>query len=55
MPSLRARWTAVCLVVTTCLWIPAPLCAQGTGGRILGRIADPDGGCAGARQGFGDQ
>src|ERR1700727_2103690 len=43
MPSLRARWTAVCLVVTTCLWIPAALFAQGTGGRILGRIADPSG------------
>src|SRR3984885_11752661 len=43
MPSLRARWTAVCLVVTTCLWIPAALSAQGTGGRILGRIADPSG------------
>jgi hypothetical protein len=43
MPSLRARWTAVCLVVTTCLWIPAALFAQGTGGRILGRISDPTG------------
>ena len=43
MPSLRARWTAVCVVVTTCLWIPALLSAQGTGGRILGRIADPTG------------
>jgi hypothetical protein len=43
MPSLRTRWTAVCLVVATCLWIPAWLSAQSTGGRILGRVADPTG------------
>jgi len=48
MPSLRARWTvmcleAVCLVVATCLCFSALLFAQGTGGRILGRIADPTG------------
>ncbi len=43
MPSLRARWTAVCLVVATGLCVPALLSAQGTGGRILGRIADPTG------------
>ncbi len=48
MPSLRARWTAVCLVVTICLWIPAALFAQGTGGRILGRIADPTGAVLGS-------
>ncbi len=43
MPSLRARWTAVCLAVTTVLLLPTTLPAQGTGGRILGRIADPSG------------
>jgi hypothetical protein len=43
MPSLRARWTAVCLVVTTCLWIPAMLFAQGASGRIVGRVSDPTG------------
>ncbi len=53
MPSLRARWTvmclrALCLVVTICLWIPAALFAQGTGGRILGRIADPTGAVLGS-------
>ena len=53
MPSLRARWTAMC--VKRCVWkrfawssqisfwIPAALFAQGTGGRILGRVADPTG------------
>jgi hypothetical protein len=48
MLSLRARWTAVCLMVTTCLWIPSLLFAQGTGGRILGRIADPTGAVLGS-------
>ncbi len=45
MPSLRARWTAVCLIVfvAICLWIPASLCAQGASGRILGRVSDPTG------------
>jgi Carboxypeptidase regulatory-like domain len=43
MPSLRARWTAVYLVVATCLWIPASLFAQGASGRIVGRVADPTG------------
>jgi hypothetical protein len=43
MPSLRARRTAVCLVVTTCLWIPSVLFAQGASGRIVGRVADPTG------------
>ena len=42
MPSLRARWCVVG-VVALCLLIPAMLLAQGTGGRILGRIADPTG------------
>jgi hypothetical protein len=45
MLSLRARWTAVCLIVVaaTCLWIPAALSAQGASGRILGRVSDPTG------------
>ena len=48
MPSLRARWIliclkAVCLAVAVCLIVPTPLPAQGTGGRILGRVADPSG------------
>ncbi len=48
MPSLRARWSklylsALCLVLPLCLTLPAPLSAQSTGGRILGRVADPTG------------
>src|SRR5580692_1130508 len=43
MPSHRARWTAVCLAVTILLLLPTTLPAQGTGGRILGRVADPSG------------
>src|ERR1039458_4477447 len=53
MPSLRARWTLIrleticlktmCLVFAACLIVPALLPAQGTGGRILGRVADPRG------------
>src|ERR1700704_2724015 len=43
MPSLRARWSVVCLAVMLCLLPPALLPAQGTGGRILGRVADPTG------------
>ncbi len=48
MPSLRARWTArcletLCLVVAFCLIFPALSLAQGTGGRVLGRVADPSG------------
>jgi len=42
MPSLRARWSVVCLAVMLCL-LPTLLLAQGTGGRILGRVADPTG------------
>src|SRR3984893_13203988 len=41
MPSLRARWTAVCLDVI--LVSSVLLSAQSTGGRILGRVADPSG------------
>ena len=53
MPSLRARWSELCLctaylkmvcvVLVVCLAFPAVLFAQGTGGRILGRISDPTG------------
>jgi len=48
MPSLRARWTTmclqtVCLVIAISLVVPTLLSAQGTGGRILGRVADPSG------------
>jgi hypothetical protein len=48
MPSLRARWTrmcleTVCLTVLISLFLPAFLSAQGTAGRILGRVSDPSG------------
>ena len=53
MPSLRPRsskpslYTAqlktLCLTVAVWLSLPTLLLAQGTGGRILGRIADPTG------------
>jgi hypothetical protein len=46
MPSPRARWTMMCLetiCLVVSLLIPASLFAQGTGGRILGRVADPTG------------
>jgi len=58
MPSLRARWTticletirlqtmcleAVCLAVVISLLLPASLSAQGANGRIVGRIADVSG------------
>jgi hypothetical protein len=58
MPSLRARWSmiclktvcpktacleTVCLVVAISLLLPTLLLAQGTGGRILGRVSDPSG------------
>ena len=43
MPSLRARWSVVCLAVVISLSLPTLLSAQGTSGRILGRVADPSG------------
>jgi Carboxypeptidase regulatory-like domain len=48
MPSLRFRWTkmcleAVCLVVAISLLLPTVVAAQGASGRILGRVADPSG------------
>jgi Carboxypeptidase regulatory-like domain len=43
MPSLRARWSVVCLAIAISLSIPTLLSAQGTSGRIVGRVADPTG------------
>ncbi|MGA8270932.1 MAG: carboxypeptidase regulatory-like domain-containing protein [Candidatus Sulfotelmatobacter sp.] len=53
MPSLRARWTMMCLktmcLKTICLVLailfltPTLLNAQGANGRIVGRVADPSG------------
>jgi hypothetical protein len=48
MPSLRARWTTmclktVCLVAAISLLVPTLLFAQGANGRVLGRVADPTG------------
>src|SRR3984957_18322790 len=43
MPSLRARCSAVCLVVAIFALGSALLSAQGTGGRILGRVSDASG------------
>ena len=53
MTSPRARWSQLCLLTTylstlglvlaLCLSNPTRAAAQGTGGRILGRIADPTG------------
>jgi len=53
MPSLRARWSqlrvgttdlrSLCLAAVLCLSLSALLPAQGTGGRVLGRISDPTG------------
>ena len=41
MPSLRARWTAVCLAAAVSILVPTFLPAQGASGRIVGRVADP--------------
>ena len=43
MRSRRACWFAVCLAVAVAFSLPTLLSAQGTTGRILGRIADPSG------------
>src|ERR1700727_2318339 len=48
MLSLRARriprcWTPLCLFAATSLLLPPLSSAQGTGGRILGRVSDPSG------------
>ena len=43
MPSSTARWTARGLALLFCLVSTTILLAQSTGGRILGRVADPSG------------
>src|SRR6201998_899079 len=51
MPSLRARWSKLCarvmslgvLCLALCFSLTVQLLAQGTGGRILGRVGDPSG------------
>ena len=48
MPSTRPRWTmmcleTVCVALAISLAVPTLLIAQGTGGRILGRVSDPTG------------
>ena len=47
MPSLRPRsnmmWETVCVILALSLLAPNLLPAQGTGGRILGRVSDPSG------------
>jgi len=47
MPSLRARWTLMCLesvcFAVICVFVPTLLSAQGANGRIVGRVADPTG------------
>jgi outer membrane receptor protein involved in Fe transport len=43
MPSLRARWTAVCLAAAVSSLFSPFVLAQGTGGRIIGRVTDPSG------------
>lgn len=43
-PKMRmTRLKAVCLAVAVCLTLPTLLSAQGTNGRILGRVSDPSG------------
>ena len=43
MTSSEARWTAVCLLLLFAPCLSVLLVAQSTGGRILGRVADPSG------------
>jgi hypothetical protein len=43
MSSLRSRCSVVCLALAFSLVTPLLLFAQGTGGRILGRVSDPTG------------
>ncbi len=43
MPSLRARWIPLYLMIGICLLFPTLLAAQGATGRILGRVSDPTG------------
>ena len=43
MPSSKARWATRWLVALVCLASSTLMFAQGTGGRIIGRVADPTG------------
>ena len=43
MTSSTARWAAIRLAVLFCVLCPTLLLAQGTAGRIVGRVADPSG------------
>jgi hypothetical protein len=43
MPSLRARWSVLCLLVAVGLLFPGFLDGQGATGRIIGRVSDPTG------------
>src|ERR1051326_9636906 len=43
MPSRRACCFEVCLVVAVAVSIPSMLSAQGTSGRVVGRVSDPAG------------
>src|SRR6202158_4574630 len=43
MLSLRPRWYVVCLAIAISSSIPTLLSAQGTAGRIVGRVADSSG------------
>jgi Carboxypeptidase regulatory-like domain/TonB dependent receptor len=43
MRSLRTRWYVVCLAAAISIAVPTLLSAQGTAGRVIGRVADPSG------------
>jgi len=43
MPSPRPSWMSFWLVLSQCLVCSTLMSAQGTGGRILGRVSDPSG------------
>ena len=43
MRSSRACWSAVCLAIVVLLALPNWLSAQGTSGRVVGRVSDPSG------------
>ena len=44
MPSLRPNWAGRCLAIASlCLFTSTFVLAQSTGGRVLGRVADPTG------------
>src|SRR5947209_6862635 len=43
MPSLRARYSVIALLLVFSLCIPTFLFAQGTSGRIVGRVSDSSG------------